>query len=385
MTGSLQVKGNIYYAVLNFKDKTGKRKQKWFNTKLPVKGNKRKAEQMLNDWLAQYADTEYTEPSKVLFCDFVKEWIQLDKPKLQVTTYDNYVHILDRHLYPYFQECGILLTKLQPIDLQRYYAEKSKTLSPNTVIKHHAIIRSALAYAVKTKMLPENVADLVDKPKREKYRASCYDLPELNALLQAARGYPIETPIVLAAYYGLRRSEVLGLTWSAINWDNNTLSVKCKVVRGHNDTGKLVTMPQDKLKSESSYRTLPLCKPVRDYLLHIREQQEQYKRDMGSEYDHRFDGYICVNPQGQLINPDYVTDMFPKLLQKNHLPHIRFHDLRHSCATLLVNLGFNLKDVQEWLGHSDFLITANTYTHVDMREKIRMVDDLSGHLNITGR
>jgi len=145
MTGSLQIKNGVYYAVLNFKDKNGKRKQKWINTKLPQKGNKRKAEQMLNELKAQYEETEYIEPSKALFCDFLKEWIELNKSKIQVTTYDNYVHMLDKHIYPYFKERCIPLFKLSPIDILRYYSEKLEELSPNTVIKHHGVIRAALA------------------------------------------------------------------------------------------------------------------------------------------------------------------------------------------------------------------------------------------------
>lgn len=195
MTGSLQVKNNTYYAVLNFKDKAGKYKQKWITTKLEVKGNKRKAEQILNDLKAEYEGTEYIEPSKILFCDFLKKWIELNKPNLQVTTYDNYIHMLNKHIYPYFKEKGILLSKIKPLDIQIYYAEKQKTLSPNTVIKHHGVIRSSLAYAKKTHMIKENVADLVDKPKKERYKASFYSTDELNALFTAAVGSSIETPI----------------------------------------------------------------------------------------------------------------------------------------------------------------------------------------------
>lgn len=383
MTGSLQVKNGVYYAVLNFKDKSGKRKQKWISTELTEKGNKRKAEQVLNDLKAQYDESDYIEPSKVLFCDYLTEWIELNKNSLQVTTYDNYKHMLNKHIYPYFKEKGIVLSKLKPIDIQRYYSEKLKDLSPNTVIKHHGIIRSSIAYAVKTNLIRTNVADLVDKPKRERYEGSAYTIDELNKLFVAAKGSSIETPILIAAFYGLRRSEVLGLTWDAIDFDNKIISIRRKVVRGYNEDGKLVTMPQNKLKSETSYRSLPLCGIIHDYLKQIKEEQEHNKQIMGNEYNHEFDDYICVNPMGALLNPDYISDVFSKLLAKNGLRHIRYHDLRHSCATLLVHLGFNLKDVQEWLGHSDFLITANTYTHVDMTEKVKMMDSVADSFELT--
>ena len=102
---------------------------------------------------------------------------------------------------------------------------------------------------------------------------------------------------------------------------------------------------------------------------------------MGNTYNHKYDGYVCVNQLGNLIQPDYVSDMFPKLLDKYGLRKIRFHDLRHSCATLLLSLGYSMKEIQEWLGHSDFMITANTYTHVDYKNKIRMINSVENVLN----
>ena len=380
MTGSLQIKNGVFYAVLNFKDKQGKRKQKWISTGLDIKGNKRKAEQFLNEAKIEYSGLEYLSPTKVLFCDFIKEWVDLSKMKVQVTTYDNYVHMLNRHIYPYFKEIGVLLSKIKPMDIELYYNEKLKTLSPNTVIKHHGIIRSCIAYAVKNHLIKENVADLAEKPKRQRFVGGHYSIDELNKLFTVARNSTIETPIIIAAFYGLRRSEVLGLRW---DFEDRIISVRSKVIRGHDEEGKLIFITQDKLKSESSYRSLPLCDFVYNYLKNLKEIQLKNKQQMGSEYDCRYQDYICVNQMGTLISPDYVTSAFAKLLKNNCLRHNRYHDLRHSCATLLVHLGFNLKDVQEWLGHSDFLITANTYTHVDMQNKIKMINTVSKTLSAT--
>lgn len=384
MTGSLQIKNGKYYAVLNFKDKEGKRKQKWVATGLDIKNNKRKAEQMLNEIINEYADTDYIEPTKILFCDFVKKWIELNKPNLQVTTYDGYIHMLNKHIYPYFKEKGITLNKIKPIDIQHYYTHKMESgLSPNTVTKHHGVIRSCIAYAVKNNMIKENVADYVDKPKKEKFHVSWYSVNEIRALFSAAKGSTIETPVLLASYYGLRRSEVLGLKWDCIDFEHKTVSIERKVVRGKDDEGKLVSISQDKMKSETSRRTMPLCADMAEYLTALLEKQENNVRIMGNCYNHEYDGYICVNDMGDLIKPDYVTATFKKLLDTNKLRHIRFHDLRHSCASLLVSMGFNLKDVQEWLGHADFTVTANTYSHVDMAEKIRMADAVNKKFTFT--
>ncbi len=380
MTGRIQEKKGYYYAILNFKDSDGKYKKKWIATGLPLKGNKRKAEQILNELLLEHGDSTYIEPSKMLFCEFVKEWVEMSKQKVQITTYDGYVHMLNKHIYPYFKEKNIKLTKLTPMDLQRYYFEKSQSLSANTVHKHHGVIRTALELAVKSKLIKENVADLADKPKRERFIGSFYTIEELNRLFEVSKGTLLETPILLAAFYGLRRSEVLGLKWSAIDFQKRNLNVSSKVIRGINGSGTRTAIEQSKLKSETSYRTLPLCNAVYDYLEELKQKQINYSTLMGNKYNHEYDDFVCVTPMGDLIKPDYVTGAFCKLLKKHELRRIRYHDLRHSCASLLVFLGFNLKEIQEWLGHSDFLITANTYSHVDMKEKITMINTLSEKL-----
>lgn len=340
---------------------------------MEVKNNKRKAEQALKKLVAEYEDSDYVEPSKMLFCDFVANWVELNKTNVQITTYDGYKHILQKHIYPYFKEKGLKLNKVKPIDIQRYYADKvNQGLSPNTVIKHHGIIRTSLQYAVKTKLIKENVADLVDKPKKERYYASFYTLDELNALFSVVKDTIIETPVLFAAYYGLRRSEILGLKWNAIDFDNRTVTICNKVVRGKDSNGKLSSISQDKMKSETSRRILPLCDTIAEYLKKLSVKQHENMKLMGNCYNHDYDDYICVNPKGDLLNPDYISDAFGKLLGKDGLRHIRFHDLRHSCASLLVALGYSMKDVQEWLGHADYTLTANTYSHVDMSEKVKM-------------
>ena len=173
---------------------------------------------------------------------------------------------------------------------------------------------------------------------------------------------------------------MLGLTWDAVDFDNGVITIRQKVVRGYDEDGKLVSLAQDKLKSDTSYRSLPLCAVIRNHLEQLKQKQEEYRILMGSEYNHEYNDYICVNPMGNLLQPDYVSDVFAKLLKKNNLKKIRFHDLRHSCATLLLNLGFSMKEIQVWLGHSDFQITAKTYAHVDYKNKIDMMDKVSNKL-----
>lgn len=145
-----------------------------------------------------------------------------------------------------------------------------------------------------------------------------------------------------------------------------------------------IQIAQDTTKTKSSMRTLPLVPAFKEKLLKLKEQQEEYKRVCGRCYNKKYLEYICVDEMGTLISPHYLTSSFPKLLEKNNLRHIRFHDLRHSCASLLLANGVPMKQIQEWLGHSDFSTTANVYAHLDYNSKLSsadaMVNGLSGAL-----
>ena len=145
-----------------------------------------------------------------------------------------------------------------------------------------------------------------------------------------------------------------------------------------------IQIAQDTTKTKSSMRTLPLVPAFKEKLLKLKEQQEEYRRVCGRCYNKKYLEYICVDEMGTLISPHYLTASFPKLLEKNNLRHIRFHDLRHSCASLLLANGVPMKQIQEWLGHSDFSTTANVYAHLDYNSKLSsadaMVNGLSGAL-----
>ena len=134
--------------------------------------------------------------------------------------------------------------------------------------------------------------------------------------------------------------------------------------------GKKVLVQADRAKTKSSLRTLPLVPHIRDRLLMLKGQQDTYRRLCGKSYNREYLGYLCVDEIGNIIRPNYVSEQFPKLLEKNGLRPIRFHDLRHSCASLLLANGVPMKQIQEWLGHSDFSTTANIYAHLDYASKL---------------
>ena len=384
MTGSLQIKNDKYYAVLNFRDSSGKRVQKWINLNLSVKGNKRRAEIALHELLVTYQGYESIEPMHLLLSQHIAQWLEANRPNLAVTTYDQYCNILNNHIRPYFDSRGITVRKLTAGDLEDYYSYTiAQGLSPNTVIKHHAVIRTALQWAVKHRYIRENVADFAEKPKHVRYRgAEPYTIQEIAMLLNLTANEPIAVPIFLASFYGLRRSEILGLRWSAINFEEGTLTIATTVVREKHGERILAVVRDQTTKTDSSMRMLPLCSYTYQYFSRLRQYQLYQQELCGECYDMRYTDFVCVDPMGALLQPDYITQKFQQILEKYGLRRIRFHDLRHSCATIMLYLGYSLKDIQTWLGHSNYHFTADTYIHSGAGVHEQMAAKLSEELNV---
>lgn len=384
VAGHLQEKKGYFYMVLSYPDVTGKRKTKWLPTGLAVKGNKKKAEKLLMETRREFVPECRPIENDMQFSDFLLQWLEIAKSTIAVTTYASYAGMTKSIIVPYFKKREITLGNLKATDIQSFYMEQLKRVKASSVIHYHAVIHRALKYAVKIELIDVNPADKVERPKADKFVGSFYDSTEMEKLFEAAKGTRLEIPIFLGAFYGLRRSEVLGLKWNAIDFQNNTITIK-HTVTSCNIDGKHIQIAQDTTKTKSSMRTLPLVPVFKEKLLTLKEQQKEYKRVCGRCYNKEYLDYICVDEMGTLISPHYLTASFPKLLAKNNLRHIRFHDLRHSCASLLLANGVPMKQIQEWLGHSDFSTTANVYAHLDYNSKLSsadaMVNGLSGALD----
>ena len=226
VAGHLQEKNGNYYMVVNYHDAAGKRKTKWFPTGLPVKGNKKKAEKMLMELRKEYVPDEKPLEQGILFSDFMLQWLEIVKPTIAVTTYSSYSGMVKGVIAPYFKAKGIQLSDLKATDIQAFYMEQLKRVTPNSVIHYHANIHKALKYAVKIDLIPTNPADKVERPKKNRYIGSFYDSGEVEKLFTAAKGTNLEIPIFLGAFYGLRRSEALGLKWSAIDFQSDTITIR---------------------------------------------------------------------------------------------------------------------------------------------------------------
>ena len=379
VTASLTIKKNNYYVVTYYKDVFNQTQRKTHRTGIKaIKGNKKLAERKKEEIRCEYekeinsksslSSLDENDKSNIKFCDYMIAWLETVKPTVEETTYAGYYRIIHGKVYDYFNKLGITLKDLKPYHIQNFYSELLRLgLKGNTVLRYHANIRKALQRAVKMDLITSNPADKVDKPKVEKFIGNFYTRAEFQKLFTALSNEPIKVPVLIASYYGLRRSEVLGLKWDAIDFEDKLIIIRHTVSQTKVD-GKLQIVAKDKTKNKSSYRALPLIPEIEAILLDVMENQRKDKDLFKNEYKN-IDGYICVNPDGSLLKPDYVSHKFHQMLKDNNLRSVRFHDLRHSCASLLLHNKVHMKDIQIWLGHSSYNTTADLYAHVDISSK----------------
>jgi len=379
MTATVQIKKNRpnYYILIRYRDETtGKERQKWITTDISVKGNnKRKAEEKRKEVLFEL-ESQKTDLSKdVLFIDFYREWLENLRHSIAATTYDGYSLILKSHILPFFEPKKLKVNDLTPAHIQQYVNLKMKSISPNTIIKHLRNISKCLDSAVRQNIIAFNPAKRIEMPKKIRYTgAKCYNEKQIEQLLECSKGDPLEIVILLTIFYGLRRSEVLGLKWNAIDMENDTISIKHTVVQVDKTIHK-----KDTAKNDSSYAVIPMPNMIKTKLKKWKAQQAE--RRLLQPNDYVDEGYICTNFDGSLIKPNFVTQHFQVLLKNNDLPKIRFHDLRHSSAGYLKYLKFDLKDIQVWLRHKDIQTTVNIYLDLDMKAKSEIANTLEERLS----
>lgn len=389
MKASIQLKKGLYYVVISYKDNLGNHKTKWVSTGLKEGTGKRKLEEVRKSILADFGEAYnrvlYAPTPdqngivinpKYEFTEYLDMWLEMIRPTIAFTTFKGYAKNL-RRIKRYFAGYHLLLNEVKPVHILNFYTYLYQDgLSTNSVIHIHTNLNKALQNAVKIGLINVNPMDYVDRPKYHKYEATFYNKDELNNLLQVFNGDRMELCVNIAVYYGLRRSEILGLKWDAIDFDKKTIMIKHKVINDYRDGGE-VLICEDKLKNNSSYRTLPLIPQIEEMLLAEKERQKHFEELLQSGYDTQYNDYVCRDAFGKLITPGFVTNHFTYMIKKHKLEPIRFHDLRHSCASLLLANGVSMKEIQEWLGHSTYNVTANFYSHLDYTAKIASANAIS--------
>lgn len=389
VAGHLQIKKGCYYMVLNLRGEDGKRKTKWMSTGIQAGGKKnlKAAEAMLLETRHSYkepivcTDAAVRVSSDMLFSDYMINWLGIIKNSVEEDTYAGYESNVKKRVAPYFKKTGVTLEELTALDIESFYTYCFNVLAVKgtTVLRYHANIHAALKYAVRHDLIRANPMNKVDRPKAQHFAASFYSVEEVERLFDVVKGDPAEFPILMAAFYGLRRSEIMGLRWQAVDFSSNTISIEHTVVQFRSG-GEQKIVSKDRMKNKSSCRTMPLVPQFRELLIRMQERQNNCRELCGNCYTDT--DYIYVNDLGIPYKPNFVTQHFRIVLKNNGLRIIRFHDLRHTCASLLLKNGVSMKEIQEWLGHSDFSTTANIYAHLDTASKSFSAVKLNGVLSI---
>ena len=386
ITGSVQINKGYYFIVFNMYNEYGKRKPEWHSTGLKVDNNERKnnqirkqAEKMLNEELVRVnAENSFSNKmntiaknskySNMLFSDYMLEWLANIKPKVVQSTYIGYEQVVKGRLCPYFKSKKIKLIDLRPRDIQDFinYLYKQR-LKGSTIAHYTSNMNTALKEAVIAEIIPSNPMDRIESVKKEVYIPEFYTDDELIELIEVIKTQKLELPLTLGIIYGLRREEILGLTWNAIDFKNKSITIRKTVGRGKYD-GVTQFLIKDIPKNKSSYRTLPMFDFIADLLKKYKEKYNLNETIFGNTYITDYKDFICLMDNGELVKPDYVDRTFSRILKENGFRHIRLHDLRHSCATLLLRNGVPLPEIQKWLGHSN-IITTQRYSHLDQNDK----------------
>lgn len=378
MTGSVQLNKGYWYCVLNMRDENGKPKKKWISTGLPEKGNKRKAEKRLQELKVKYGDNNViTNYADMLFSDYCDYWLKSKKISLDVITYEGY-EIRIKHIKKYFGDRGILLSKITPRNIKEFYEylltegnmakyKKNKGLSYRTVKDISLLLKAILREALFVGDILDNPAERAEVPKKkqERKKEDVYiDVEEIPFLYEAIKGHILEELIMITLYLGLRRSEVLGLKWSALDFEKSEVHINHTIVKVKESIAK------DTTKTEASYRKYPLSEVTKEMFLRLKRKQEINRKLFGSEYIDS--DYIFTWEDGRLISPDYVTKAFKKIVKKSEQlsSELTFHDLRKSCVTMMILGGYSVKETQEWVGHADVETTLKYYTKMKESKKI---------------
>ena len=373
---SVQSKKGRLYAVMQVK-KDGTTKPVWRALGLSEGANKTKVNKAFREVVAQYEQEFWEEqerggrpPADIPVYDYLVSYLKRVEPELQKNTIVSYRSMTNGKIRRYFQRRPQLTVgNLKPQDIQDFYQSLfADGVVANTVIHYHALLRRAFQQAFKEERIDANPFDRVGRPKKNKFHGENYTQEELLTLLHLARGDVIYPAILLAGAMGLRRSEALGVRRSRIDWEKRTVLLDTKIVE-YRENGKKKVEPVEEMKNKSSRRTLPLPDPVVEMLQVQKEHREVYRKMFQGSYNAQYLDYVCVNQLGELLRPSYVTDHFRELLEKYGLRHIRFHDLRHTFASLLINQDVPLINVSNFLGHSDLSTTANIYAHLDKASK----------------
>ena len=366
MRGHVAKKGKNYYAVIyeGVDPGTGKERHRWH-----AAGPRRSdAERLVNELVGRRQRGDDTVADRATLGSYLTDrWLPLQESRLRPTTYLSYRSTIELHVVPHIGK--LRLDKLQADDLEGLYVHllrngrrngKGGGLSPTSVRYVHRVLHKALGDAHRKGIVVRNVAALADPPKVRangpKSKIQVWDAADLRRFLAATAEHRHHTLWILAAKSGMRRGELLGLRWNDIDLDAAAISVHHAVVTAG------YTLHVSDVKTATGRRTINLDARTTEALRARRTNQEKVAAEAGERFDPH--GLVFGRPGGDPIHPELITRTFDRLVAKHKLPRIRFHDIRHTHATLLLKAGVPAKVVSERLGHATPGFTLNVYQHV---------------------
>lgn len=348
-------------------DGEGKRIQKYKG------GFKRKAdaEAYLAEQLASIKHGTYIEPAKMFLFEYLNQWLEEKKEDISPTTYNGYEINIRCHINPFIG--GIRLQDLKPAHIRKLYAELRqdrevkisgekkhfKPLSGTSIRYVHRVLSKALEDAYKEETIPKNPAKLVTPPAKDKFEAGFLTINQIREMLDKFQGDDMYMPVFLSILLGLRRGEVLGLQWQDVDLEEKVIHIRHNYII--NDDGKPEL--RQKTKTDSSRRDIIITDKIVKELKAHRVKQKKLQLQLGQLY--HVSDFVCTWQDGRPFSPSHVSRSFALRMKKYGLPPIRFHDLRHSNAALMISQNAPLKAASDRLGHSTIQITNDLYGHVE--------------------
>lgn len=354
MEGHIEKRGKKYSFVVDIgRDPvTKKRKQK------RVSGftSEKKARKAMIDMISDLNNGTYTEPTNATFEKYMTTWLDHKEKRVTYGTYSHYHSYATNHIIPAIGH--IKMQDLRPIQLQNFYDSllADNKLSRRSIHHIHRIISNCLNMAVKMGEIQTNIASVVEPVKVPKTEQNYWDVDEVNTFIESAKGHIHFIAFYLAIFTGMRQGEILGLKWDCVDFDNKQIYVQRSIKRV-GSSGELKD-----LKNSSSYRSITMSENLLDELKKHKATQSEHKMRYRKDYDDQ--NFVVATKLGTFVLPSNIARAYRLIRNKLDIKQIRFHDLRHTHASLLFKQNVHPKIVQERLGHSSIETTLDTYSHM---------------------
>ncbi len=364
---SLREKNGNLYAAVNYSEE-GERKTRWISLHCKTNADRKTVRSQLKEIEDAFKE-RFGSPDEISFTRYLEGWVERRRGLVEKSTWEGIRTYAFTHIIPYFEPMKLKLKDLSPAHIQDYYDfkytdgrcdGKEGGLSIESIIKHKSVLMTALDDAVVDGLIAKNPAKYVKLPaKRHSERtANFLSADQAAKMLELFADSPLYAIVYTTLFYGLRKSEALGLKWDHVDLNNKTLTLENVVVKN------LTIEEKQHMKTAASYHTYPLIPDVWNVLMKQRIWQNENRIRYGSDYYES--DYVFTWEDGRPFRPDCLLRSFQRVLKRNGFtPVLRFHDIRHSTASILYARGWDLKDIQMWLRHADIKVTADIYTHIE--------------------